>query len=265
MGRLRRGTARSAAGAIQTWRDGLASSGSYARGDQPRSVPDPDAALHDEAGRQQRAYNDRQAAEQEARREKLLGDRLFTLAASPQVEPVSPPGPLEALIPFWGSGREAKADSDKGDVLGALFNSALVELDLVPGASFGKAMVKGAIKKSGPFVWRTKPWEEAKGVRQWLSDVGHVEPGQPAHHWAIPQNGWGKAVPDWLKNQPWNIKELDAVTHGRVHGRYTVDGVKLPQFNALGRYWYGTPDWFKATNVTLPSGVWRAASNHSDQ
>ena len=42
------------------------------------------------------------------------------------------------------------------------------------------------------------------------------------------------------------------VEHGRVHEPYTVNGTKLPQFNAVQRAWYGAPDWFKALNLSIP-------------
>ena len=55
------------------------------------------------------------------------------------------------------------------------------------------------------------------------------------------------AVPNWIKNQPPFIHCMaDAVQHGRVHGPYTVDGVKLPRFNFAQRFLQGTPDWWKA-------------------
>jgi hypothetical protein len=169
-----------------------------------------------------------------------------------------PSGP-ESLAPIWGSGREALADIEDGDVLGALGNGFLAATDVVPLKAAGGALLKGAVKAGGPHVWRTKPWEEAQGVRQWMGEKRYLKPGEHGHHWAIPKGGWGKAVPDWLKNQPWNIVGLDPVTHGRVHGRYTVNGVKLPQFSVPERLWHGTPDWFKAGSVsaagrTVPRG-----------
>jgi len=52
----------------------------------------------------------------------------------------------------------------------------------------------------------------------------------------------GEKVPDAIKNQPWNIKPMPrAEVHGRITGPYKGK----PQFNALERYWYGTPAWSK--------------------
>lgn len=107
-------------------------------------------------------------------------------------------------------------------------------------------------------MWRTTPWEKAEGVREWLGRTGHLEAGQSGRHWGIPQGGWGKSVPDAIKNQPWNIIGLDAVTHGRIHGRYTVDGVKPPRFTAAERVLRGTPNWAKVAPLTTPAGAARA-------
>ena len=141
-------------------------------------------------------------------------------------------------------------------------NGVLAATDFVPFKAVGGTVLKGGLKL-GPTVWRVKPWEKAKGlqgVREWMTEKGFAEAGQPVHHWAIPQGGWGKAVPDAIKNQLWNLKPMkDAVEHGRVHGRYTVDGVKLPQFNFAQRVWYGTPDWLKAANVSIPGHLGTAA------
>jgi hypothetical protein len=228
----------------------LASSGSYARGDEPRSVPDPDKRLHEEAARRQRAYNERQEAVAMARGK----------ARATSVFPdVGHPNEWEALIPVWGAGREALADAHDGDVLGAIGNGAMAVTDIVPAKAVGGAVLKGAVKIGGSHVWRTKPWDKAQGVRQWMGEVGYLKPGEHGHHWAIPKGGWGKSVPDWVKNQPWNIVGLDAVTHGRIHGRYTVDGVKLPRYGRAERLLRGTPDWSKAAMVATPAGVARSA------
>jgi hypothetical protein len=103
-------------------------------------------------------------------------------------------------------------------------------------------------------------------MRQWLGRKGFLAKGQPGHHWIFEQS---TKVPDVIKNQPPFIKGMaDAVQHGRVHGPYTVNGQKLPQFNALQRFWYGTPDWFKAFNVTIPghlgTATGRAVADEAD-
>lgn len=244
----------------------MASSGSYARGDQPRSVPDPNAKLYDEATRRQRAYNERQAQADHARqKEQLLGDRPFELADDGDSPDVGHPGAVESLIPVWGSGREALADLHDKNEVGALVNGGLMASDAFLVKALAGAALRGGFRLA-PAVWRTKPWEAARGVkgaRQWMTEIGFAEPGQPVHHWAIPQGGWGKKVPGELKNHLWNAKPLeDAVQHGRIHGPYTVDGVRLPEFNDLEKFWYGTPDWFKALQVSAPGHVGTAVGRH---
>ena len=236
----------------------MATSGSYARGDKARSVPDSDADAYEAMARKQRALNEKQAADIEARhKQRMLGGRLFTeVEQKPWDGRVDHPGALESMIPVWGSGKEAIADFQDGDYLGAAGNAALAVSDLVPAKAVSGAILKGAvIKAAGPHVWRTKPWEEAKGVRQWLTEKGVAKPGQPVHHW-VPWLEQKSAVPDWIKNQPIFLKPMkDAVQHGRVHGRYSVDGVKLPRYNPAERVWHGSPDWAKATPVSVAGRV----------
>lgn len=234
----------------------MASSGSYVRGDQPRSVPNPDAAAHARAAQTQRAYNQRQAAEVAARRS---GARLPTRSAGPSWAPdVGHLGAAESLIPIWGSGREALADLHDGDYLGAVGNGAMAISDVALAKGIAVGVAKGAAKVGGSYAWRSRPQDEVAGVRKWMGEKGHLAPGQHGHHGIIPQNGWGKAVPDFIKNQPWNIKGLDPVTHGRIHGRYTVNGVKLPRFNPAERVWHGTPTWTKPAAAGAVGGAVRA-------
>lgn len=162
------------------------------------------------------------------------------------------------MVPVWGSGREALADLHDGDYLGAVGNGAMAASDLALAKGLLTAAGKGAVKISGTHVWKTKPWDETPGVRKWLGEKGYLKPGEHGHHGLVPQNGWGKSVPDFIKNQPWNIKGLDAVTHGRVHGPYTVDGVKLPRFNPIERVWHGTPTWTKPAAASMAGDSVRA-------
>lgn len=234
----------------------MASSGSYARGDQPRSVPDPNAAAYAAAGNTQRAYNAKQAAAVANGRAGPEGRRS---SRGPSWAPdVGHPSTLESLAPVWGSGREALADLHDGDYVGAVGNGVMAASDLVLAKAVLTGLAKGAVKVTGSHAWRSKPWDEVKGIREWMGDKGLLQPGEHGHHGIIPQNGWGKRVPDYIKNQPWNIKGLDAVTHGRIHGRYTVDGVKLPRFNAAERAWHGTPTWTKPATTGLAGGAARA-------
>ena len=81
------------------------------------------------------------------------------------------------------------------------------------------------------------------------------------HHAFIPNNRWGKAVPDVIKNQPWNLKATETPLHHiRIHGRSRKFG--LPQFNVLERYWHGTPTWWKAANGSVAGHGVQAVVDH---
>ena len=161
------------------------------------------------------------------------------------------PGALESIAPVWGSAREAVADAAEGDVLGATVNGLLAISDLAPGGYVVKAVAKGGTKSlaklGGSHTW--------KKTREWMGESGIAEPFQHVHHGIIPRNGWGKPVPDVIKNQPWNATPMPSpVVHGRIHGKYG----KLPQYSLPERYWRGAPDWAKRAHVWIPT---RAATS----
>ncbi len=175
-----------------------------------------------------------------------------------ELDPVGPPGFLESMVPVWGSGRESLNDLQTGDYLGAGFNGALAATDVVPAKAVAGALEKGAFKMGGSRTWNA--------VRKWMGKKGYFEAGQPGHHWAIPQKGWGEAVPDWIKNQPWNIKPMpSAEVHGLVHGPYR----KQPRYNLAQRLWYGTPRWAKAGGLLAMgdpvAAAWEASKQDQDQ
>jgi hypothetical protein len=79
-----------------------------------------------------------------------------------------------------------------------------------------------------------------------MAKQGYLQPGQHGHHWAIPRNGWGKAVPNAIKNQPWNIKAMKSPQfHTAVHGK------GRNAFGPIGRVWHGTPAWAKAAPISV--------------
>lgn len=189
----------------------------------------------------QRIERERQAREAAEQQEALERRAAATSASVGGFDPYAHPGLAESLIPVWGSGREAVADFHDGDYLGAGINGALAASDLFLAGSVAKGLAKGGVyvargaAKEAPYAWKTV-------VRPWMGKKGYLEAGQHGHHWAIPQSGWGKNVPEWFKNQPWNIKPMPSP---EVHGRITGSYKGKPQFNALERYWYGTPAWSK--------------------
>jgi hypothetical protein len=139
----------------------------------------------------------------------------------------------------------------EGDSAGATANAALALLDLTGEIYVAKALAKGGAKLAGSHTWNA--------TRKWMGKKGDLEKFQHGHHWAIPQRS---AVPDVIKNQPWNIKGMpNPETHGRLHGRY---GGK-PQFGFVKRFVEGTPRWFKAqtglTVVQTPNHVRQGVHN----
>jgi hypothetical protein len=153
--------------------------------------------------------------------------------------------------------RAARRQLEQGHTGQAIVDGAPAAADLVWGGLAVRGLVKGKLKLRGPFEWRTKPWQEERGVRQWMGDMGFAEKGQPVHHALIPQNGWGKWVPDFIKNQPANLKPSDNLTHTRIHSASRKFG--LPRFNAVERYLKGTPTWWKAANASALGHAAKAA------
>jgi hypothetical protein len=167
---------------------------------------------------------------------------------------VGHPGFAESLIPVWGSAREAIADEEDGNAVGAAFNTALALSDLSVAGAGANAVRKAAFKsglKGALFVLKGAVGDSAKAtawksVRKKMGVHGLLEKYQHGHHWLIPQR-W-KDVPEFVRNHPLNIKAMPSEeVHGRVHGRYKGQ----PQFGLLGQYWRGTPHWSKAATGSV--------------
>jgi RHS repeat-associated protein len=117
-------------------------------------------------------------------------------------------------------------------------------LSLVGGGLAG-AIEKGAFryKDFGSHTWdATRRWMNTKRIQM-------LQPGQHRHHWLFERNqGIGKAVPDWVKNQPWNTNPISAEFN-----------------NWLGRNpslsWLGAPGW--AGSLTI-GGLLGAAGGNCD-
>ena len=81
-------------------------------------------------------------------------------------------------------------------------------------------------------------WDWAN-VRQRLGTSGWAETGQDVHHWLIPRNGWGRVIPDSVKNRKWNLMPMPSrAEHFRVHG-WSFDG--QPGYSLPTRLWRGSP------------------------
>jgi len=161
------------------------------------------------------------------------------------------------MIPVVGPGWEFLADVQKEHYGHAALDAGVGLLD----AQVGKAIIKGGMKVRAGKAFYVPQKEKAleasfdwkKKVRPWMEAQDYLKPSQHGHHWFVPQNGWGKSISKKIKNQPWNIMAMpDEVTHGRLHHRVGDS----PRFNALERYWHGTPNWWKAlTGAPAAHGV----------
>lgn len=205
-------------------------------------------------------------------------EKLRRLGESAEGFARSHPGTAESLIPVWGSARESIADLYDGDYLGAAGNLALAASDLIPakavGGVFVKAGITGASKTAASLNAgrrfdaaisdgrkaairavlppNAKNWKNS--TSKWYREQGYREKGEAAHHWLIERNSaLGKRLPGAV-NQPWNLKPLDPVTHGRIHGKYTPkNSTQLPRFAVPERLWHGTPGWAKGAAVGAPT------------
>jgi hypothetical protein len=173
--------------------------------------------------------------------------------------PIGHPGTLESFIPVWGSGREALADLEEGKPVSAAFNAGLAALDLTGIGMLDKVLAKGGIYAVKGAIGESAAQGGWRAVRRKMGDLKILEPYQHGHHWFIPQNGWGKKVPNLIKNHPANIHGMPSrEIHGRLHGRYKGK----PEFGFLHKYWHGTPHLSKvATGSAAGHAASAAASN----
>ena len=145
----------------------------------------------------------------------------------------------EGLIPIWGSGKQAYYDLKRGCVVGGAVSGALAISDVFLVRAVGGSLVKGAWK-TGSHSWGA--------TRKWYGATRELEYGQQVHHWAIPQGGWGKAIPNSVKNQPWNLMKIvppEGISQGVWHQGLHGVGPLKNEMGSLERIWYGTPDWLK--------------------
>jgi hypothetical protein len=92
----------------------------------------------------------------------------------------------------------------------------------------------------GALLWkgRSNTWG---ATRKWLGKyVWDLEKGQDVHHWLIEQRSTlGKMVPDWIKNQPWNLNPMPTKAfHRFLHARDPVTRTIL-----------GAPGWAKGAGI----------------
>lgn len=176
---------------------------------------------------------------------------------------VGHPSTLETFIPVWGSGREAIADFQDGDYLGAAGNAALAASDLMLAGGAVKGVAKVAIHANKMAKNGRKASYKWDAARDRMVNNGYLKKGEPGHHAFIERNGpIGKRVPDIIKNQEWNITPLpDAKTHGRIHHKWKTD----PRFDPITRTIVGSPPWAKAAAAGAAGDGAAAAKAQQDK
>lgn len=130
----------------------------------PRSVIDPDADDYDEMIRKHRA--DVAAPEAGATAPVATSTTSDKRVANPVTEGLNF---AREGRKKWENGQYIQAVGDAAEGIGNL----IVTVDTLSGIS------KGGLKLKGPFVWRTKPWEEA-GARKWLGEKASSNLGNTA-------------------------------------------------------------------------------------
>jgi len=93
-------------------------------------------------------------------------------------------------------------------------------------------------------------WGGFKGYRKFYLESGFAKPGEPLHHWLIYQNGsFGKYIPNFIKNQMWNLKPFSSQAEHMILG-HGKNYLGQPGANFIGRMWYGTPMWPKLSIIS---------------
>jgi hypothetical protein len=227
-------------------------SGSFERGDQPRSVVDPDGDAYEEMIRR---HN-----ELVARRAAVSAPRSSTAHASPQPKPRTALDYVaRGLARTFNEPREARKQLEQHHYARAFVDTATAAADLALVRSLGKGILKREFKLLPPYSWRVPP-SQGQGVRPWLTAKGLAAKGQDVHHGLIPQRGWGKFIPDAIKNQPAFLRPMEEkLTHIRIHGNSRQTG--LPRFKAIERYIRRTPGWWQAAHASAAGHAAQVVSN----
>lgn len=163
---------------------------------------------------------------------------------------IGAPGFLESMIPIWGSGREAINDFQEGRYGWGIFNTGIAVSDAFLVSTVvetaAKVGLKGLAKFTGSHTW--------DATRKWYGTYynSSLPKDTNLHHWLFEQGrGLGKYVPDWLKNQPWNLMPVTPRIHREIHY----------EMNALGVWLHGTPTWTKAAQFSIGGRVSDAFSD----
>lgn len=116
-----------------------------------------------------------------------------------------------------------------------------VGVSAIMGAFGGGILNKAFVLKSGSHTWGA--------TQRWLGKhVWDLKPGQEVHHWLIERNSViGKKIPDYIKNQPWNLNPMKSKAfHQRLH----------QEMGPVMRTIRGAPPWAQGTMIgTAGTGV----------
>ena len=184
-------------------------------------------------------------------------------------DPVPPPTTIESMIPVFGPMVEAGYEFNHDHPLTGVADMGLAVADgLTPTepATWGARVVGDAMRR-GLEKQLALSWTR-RAVRGRLQTAGLVRKGalqdgvkiaaQELHHGVIPHGGWGKFIPDQIKNASWNLKVLEQETHRRIHGAFKG----LPRFNPIKRTWVGTPDHVKKVTGIVMANAAKAGADH---
>lgn len=151
----------------------------------------------------------------------------------------------ESMIPIWGSGKQAYYNFSDGDYIGGAGYTILAISDVFLVKSIVTGSLKGGITAMGK---NYKNWGGGGGWRSFYGKTGFAESGQQLHHWAWRRGGQksGSTFGWKLKNQMWNLMPMQSqARHTAVHGW------GKNAYGPFGKFWYGTPTWFKAGGVSV--------------
>jgi RHS repeat-associated protein len=154
---------------------------------------------------------------------------------------VGAPGTLESFIPIWGSGRAAVDDFQNGRWGWGTFNAVMAVSDVF--------LLKTAATMAGKGLWKagSATWG---ATRKWLGKQGYAEAGQHVHHGIVAQEVYRGTAWEKVFNQPWNLKPLEPPPGISMDAWHKMVEGKLPGLNGAERWWYGTPDWFRFTQIS---------------
>ncbi len=125
-------------------------------------------------------------------------------------------------------------------------------------------LVKHGIGNSPAARASSKRFFGAQKARYWSKNGPNSPRVNPAfarnleydelHHWAIPQNRWGKYLPNFVKHSKLNLMRVAGTKHARLdlfRWQFIRKSFKsMPEFQPYGfggRMFYGTPTWAKLT------------------